>query len=251
MRRRIVFGVEVGAVEGAAEERHRVVAAGAPAAAVDVAVAGQHHLARLLHAGGVDLVVERAEAVRARQPAAMRVGVALGAVVVDHQRRGRDRLAAGGAGERRREADGAVGDDRRAAGAHVDRRGQRTRAAVAAAQVQAAPPLQRPSAPAVVDERPDDAERGQHVQPVDDRAQARLPQLEPGDAHQRQAADQDHRRQRGQDVADAGGAPVGMGPGGQRVRRRVDAGREGRSPGPPPGGPGPSTGRRSPGSWRR
>ena len=65
----MVLDVEVRVVERAAEERHRIVAAGAPARGLHVAVALQRHLAGLLHAEQVGRVVERAEVVRAVEPA--------------------------------------------------------------------------------------------------------------------------------------------------------------------------------------
>ena len=68
-----------------------------------VAVAFERDLARLADARQVRLVVERAEVVRRVEPALVRVLVALQAVVVHHQRLGRDELAVGRHRRRREE----------------------------------------------------------------------------------------------------------------------------------------------------
>ena len=84
LARRVVHVVIVGVVELAREERHRVVAAGAPAGGLGVAVALQRDLAGLADARQVRLVVERAEVVRRVEPAVVGVLVALQAVLVHH-----------------------------------------------------------------------------------------------------------------------------------------------------------------------
>ena len=93
-----VHVVEVRVVERAAEERHRVVAAGAPARRLHVAVALQRRPCASPDAEQVGRVVERAELVGRVEPALVDVLVALQAVVVHHQRVGGDELAVGGAG---------------------------------------------------------------------------------------------------------------------------------------------------------
>ena len=93
---RVVHVVVIRVVELAGEERHGVVAAGAPAGGLGGAVALQRDLAGLADADQVRLVVERAEVVRRVEPAVVGVLVALQAVVVHHQRLGRDELAVGG-----------------------------------------------------------------------------------------------------------------------------------------------------------
>ena len=103
LARRVVHVVVVRVVELAGEERHGVVAAGAPAGGLGRAVALQRDLARLAHAHQVGLVVERAEVVRRVEPAVVGVLVALQAVLVHHQRLGRDELAVGGDGLGREE----------------------------------------------------------------------------------------------------------------------------------------------------
>ena len=96
----VVLIVEVGIVEGPAEERHRVVAAGAPTRRLDVAVAGERGGAGLPHAGQVGRVVEGTEAVGAVVPAVVHVLVALHTVSVHHQRLGRNEVARCSAGQR-------------------------------------------------------------------------------------------------------------------------------------------------------
>ena len=58
-----------GIVKRAAEKRHHVMAAGAPAGGFHVAIALQRHLPRLAHAEQIRLVVERTEMMRAVEPA--------------------------------------------------------------------------------------------------------------------------------------------------------------------------------------
>ena len=96
----MVHVVVVGIVEGAAIERHRIVAAGAPAGRLHVAVSLPGHLAGFANARQIRGVVEGAEVVGAIFPAGMHVGMTLHAVVVHHQRVGWDVVACGGAGER-------------------------------------------------------------------------------------------------------------------------------------------------------
>ena len=98
---RVVHVVVIRVVELAREERHRVVAAGAPAGGLGRAVASERDLARLANAGQIGLVVERAVMVRRMKPAGVGIFVAFQAVVVHHQRAGGDELAVGRDGFRR------------------------------------------------------------------------------------------------------------------------------------------------------
>src|SRR5437773_11267129 len=75
--------------------------AGAPARSLYVAVALQCHRARFLDAEEIRRVVERTGMVRAMEPAAVIVLVALQAVIVPHQRPRRNEIAACGARPRR------------------------------------------------------------------------------------------------------------------------------------------------------
>ncbi len=68
LRRRVAGRVEVRIVKGTAEERHRVVAAGAPARRLHAAVSLERHVARFPHAGQVRRVVERTESMDAVAP---------------------------------------------------------------------------------------------------------------------------------------------------------------------------------------
>ena len=92
---RVADVVVVGVVERAREERHQVVAPGAPSRGLRVPVPLERDLPRLADAREVRLVVERAVVVRRVEPAVEGVLVALHAVVVHHQRLGRDELAVG------------------------------------------------------------------------------------------------------------------------------------------------------------
>ncbi len=92
--------VEIRIVEGAAEERYHVVAAGAPARGLHVAVALLAHFARLPDAEQVRRIVERAELMGRVQVIVGDVGMALHAVAVHHQRFGRDEVARRGSRRR-------------------------------------------------------------------------------------------------------------------------------------------------------
>ena len=96
----VIADVEVRIIKCAAEKRHHVMAARAPARRLHVAVALQGHLPRLVHAEEIRLVVERAEVMRAVKPALVGIRVALEAVVVHHQGARGDELAGGRARER-------------------------------------------------------------------------------------------------------------------------------------------------------
>ena len=95
LRGRVVHHVEIGIIEGPGEERHRVMAAGAPAGSLHRSVAFQGRLAGLADAEQVEGVVERAELVRRVDVRVEDVLVALQTVFVVHQRLGRDELAVG------------------------------------------------------------------------------------------------------------------------------------------------------------
>ena len=101
LRRGIMHVVEVRIVERAAEERHHVVAAGAPARGLYVAIALERHLPRLAHTEQIRLVVERAEVVCAVKPAPVSVFVAFQTVGIHHQRPRGNEIARRGAGQRR------------------------------------------------------------------------------------------------------------------------------------------------------
>ena len=165
-----VHVVVVRVVELAREERDGVVAARAPAGGVGVAVALQRDLAGLADAGQVRLVVERAEVVRRVEPALVGVLVALQAVVVHHQRLGRDELAVGGDRRRREEVllPLLAAPSRRttagpASGAAPSP--PRTPRRPPAEPPRPVPPDPRPGQP-VLDVEPDRQQRREHVEPV-------------------------------------------------------------------------------------
>ncbi len=92
---RVADVVVVGIVERSGEERHQVVAAGAPARGLRIPVSLQRDLPGLADAGQVRLVVERAVVMCRVEPAVEGILVAFYAVVVHHQRPRRDELAIG------------------------------------------------------------------------------------------------------------------------------------------------------------
>ncbi len=222
LRGRVLVGVEVGLREGAGEERHRVVTAGAPAAGVDGAVAGQHHLAGLFHARRIDLVVERAEAVRAREPPGVGVLMAFGAVGVVHQRLGANGATGGGAGERRGKRRLLARRHHLAAHAQVDDGGERHGGDGDQAPGPRRGGVDALAAPAVLLEGDERRHRHHHVQPVNEAAHARLAQFDADDAQQRHPGREHDERQRGEEVADPGGPLVGMSAGDERMRHREE-----------------------------
>ena len=92
-RRGMMIHIEVGIIKRAAEERHHVMAAGAPARSLHVSIALEGDASRFLHAEQVGRVVERAKVMRAVEPALVGVGVALEAIVIHHQRLRRDEFS--------------------------------------------------------------------------------------------------------------------------------------------------------------
>ena len=207
---RVVHVVEVRVVELAGEERHGVVAAGAPAGGLGGAVALQRDLAGLAHAHQVGLVVERAEVVRRVEPAVVRVLVALQAVPVHHQRLGRDELAVGrdrlgreevllalprpldaerpGVLEVEHPHDGDEAEDR-----------EREPAGPFPADPRAGQP--------VLDVEGHRRERGDDVEPVADVADPRVADLEPADPDQDEAGDHGDQPRGQEDQAVADGRP--------------------------------------------
>ena len=92
--------VEPGIVEAAAEQRRRVVAAGADAGRGEVAVAFEQLAPGVAHGERVRRIVEGGEAVGAVPPAGVGVGMAVGAVLLAQQML--HDVVADGAGEGRR-----------------------------------------------------------------------------------------------------------------------------------------------------
>src|SRR5580765_5387487 len=97
----MVHVVESRIVKSPAEEWHHIVATGAPAGGLYVSIAFQSDLARLANTEKIRLIIERAEMVRAVEPALISVFVAFQAVIVHHQRPRRDKISGRGSGERR------------------------------------------------------------------------------------------------------------------------------------------------------
>ncbi len=85
MSGRVVDVVVVLLIEGPAEERHGVVAAGAPSRGFDIAVVFERDLSSFADTGEVGGVVERAESMDAVGPGGVCVGVTLLAVAVHHE----------------------------------------------------------------------------------------------------------------------------------------------------------------------
>ena len=215
-RRRMVHIVELRVVKRPAEEGHRIVAAGAPARRLDVAVAPQRHLPRLPHAEQVEGIVERAEMMRAVEPGLVSVLVARLAVIVHHQRPGRNELPRSRPRQRRleillpRRRTGPVFPGmRRVQQHHADHRRRRDRA-----PAHAHPPAQPRSGQPVQHIEPRHKQGRGHVRPVSHRPQAwvfqpEILELEQVHAHQQQARDQ-HREGRHQErVTDGDRTAVG------------------------------------------
>ena len=208
---RMVRHVELRVVERTAEERCRIVAAGAPARRLDVPVALERDLPGLVDGEEIERVVERAEVVRRMEPRVVGVLVALEAVLVVHQRRRRDEVAGGGPRARRVEIFLALF---RGLGAplarivpvhrhhpdhhHADRRRPRDTDA----------PLDPRSGQPVQDVEPDAGERGDDMRPVRGAAEARVLELEALDPHQRDAREEQGQRHREQRVAHADRPPA-------------------------------------------
>src|SRR5690348_13856559 len=85
----------VGIVKGPAEERHHVMTPRAPPGRLYVAIPLQRHLPGLTDTEQVGLVIERAEMMRAMEPALVGVLVAIQTIAVHHQGPRRDKIAGG------------------------------------------------------------------------------------------------------------------------------------------------------------
>ncbi len=84
LRSWMIYVVKIGIVERAAEERHHIVAAGAPARGFHAAIPFKRDSPRLAHAEEVGFIVERAEMMRAVKPAVICVLMAVQAVAIHH-----------------------------------------------------------------------------------------------------------------------------------------------------------------------
>ena len=133
---------------------------------------------------------------RALQPARMHIRVALLAVVIHHQRRGRNQIAV--LRPRQRWLEVLFAFLRRLGipvsrilRLHVDH--QQRQRSDRHGITDPDPPLDPPSGEAVQPVQPDHCQRAEHVQPVDDGSRQRCLQFkEPHDANQQQARDQHH-----------------------------------------------------------
>ena len=208
--RRVIVNVIVRIVERAAEERHHVMTARAPARSLHIPVALHAHLARFLHAEEVDRVVERAEMMRAVEPALVGVLVALHTIVVHHHRARRDEVAARRAHLRRMEifltflrADLVLlrmrGVEHHAA---KDQRRHRS------APPQADGPLDSRTGHPVDDVEPDGENWRDDVRPIDRLAQHRILDAEEIKAHQRHAGEEQRQADEEQQIAHAHRATV-------------------------------------------
>ena len=215
--------VEVRIVEGAGEEDHRIVAAGAEAGRLHVARALVRLLARLLHGEAVGRVVERAEPVGAVAPTLVDVGVAFDAVGVVHQRPLRDEAAARGARQRREEVLLARFRTLDVPGPRIlelqherypdEHHGRRR-------HPPADPPVDPLAGKSVQHEQPRRHQRRQHVDPVGDAAHGRIVHRDHAlDAGQHDAAEQERERRPEQRVADLHRPPVGPVAGVAHVRQ--------------------------------
>jgi hypothetical protein len=98
LTRWVLLHVEVRVVESSAEERHQIMATRAPSGGLHIAIPLQPHRARLFHAEKIGRIVKRTESVRAVKPTRIGIGMALLAVLIHHQRLGRNEIAARGSG---------------------------------------------------------------------------------------------------------------------------------------------------------
>ena len=175
----IAYIVEVRVVETAAEQRRRVVTAGAEARCLHMAVPGQHLGAGLAHGERVCGIVERGEAVGAVLPPGMGIGMAAGALGVPQQVFRRDVAAGRRAGQGWRE-----GRRRRwrclRRGPVEARCAKRQRQA---ADASANAPADGAARQPVQHEQPSRQQRRGHMGPVRGGARQRVPQF-----HHRQAA---------------------------------------------------------------
>ena len=85
LRRRMVDRIKLRIVKRAAEERHRIVTACAPARRLDIAITLQRDFARSSDAGVIRWIIEGTEAMNAIAPGGVNIRVALLTVVIVHQ----------------------------------------------------------------------------------------------------------------------------------------------------------------------
>ena len=217
----IVYQIVFWVVELAAEERHGIVAAGAPTAGFDVAVPFESNFARLFDTGKVRGIIERAEMMGTVEPAFVSILMALQAVAVHHQGLIVDELAIG----RRNQGwfkilpsfDGAGpvpaagvlrAEDDHAADERGHDRGVRD----------TDPPLDLRPRQAMEPIQPAGGDGDQDMQPVNGRARDRMFEIEqPINPHEQQAGDQHHNASRKQRIADADGPLVLAVPGRDHV----------------------------------
>ena len=167
MRRGVVLVVELGVVEPTAEQRHRVVAAGAEPRRVHVAVPLQRRCPGVAHREQVGGIVERREAMRAVLPLRMGVRMAARAFRIAHQVMGRDVTSAGCA--RQRGFERHLGLRLHGPKFHEHDRGAANRDADES-DGDADRPADALAGQAMQDEQPDDQDRRGDVRPVGKRA---------------------------------------------------------------------------------
>ena len=215
LRRGVIYVIIIGIVKRAAEERHDIMATGAPARGLHVAVAFERNLPGLAHAEQVRFVVERTEMMRAVKPVVVGVLVAVQAIAVHHQRPRRDEIARGRPGERGVEiffafhrTDLVFSRMRRVQQHHADGQDAHRRA-----PAQSDPPFDaRPGEP-VQNVEPDAYDWRDDMRPIGDGTQAwvfeaHVLEMENINARQQQAGDQDGQRGEEEQVTDLDGAAV-------------------------------------------
>ena len=213
----LFLGIEVRIVELSGQQRHRVVARGAKAAGVDVAVPLQQFLPRIVHREGVGRIVERAEVMGAMEPLVVGVLVALHAELVVLKPRSVGVLAPGDAGQGRGEhflagfGQGRVGlfgfvpvhaHHRQHEHGHRAHPGQ------------SPPPLKRRTGQAVQHVGPNRSQRSYHVHPVQGVPIGRIALI--GKSQQKSRCQNRHRKHQ-QQIADPHRMAIGPPPGRPQV----------------------------------